>query len=167
MVWEWSLDFVFVYNIQLLKKLPFKDLFLLKYILNLISYFLDRTEGEIKQSTFCLNLAWLELLSNNLLLHLFWYYISLFHWLESNFWGINFHGSQKYSVLVCWTLEHKEVCILWTVSTSVKCKQNQRQITKWSVGNSILSHDLRRSLGQHRWLCNNPFPLSPVFSCRK
>ena len=30
---------------------------------------------------------------------------------------------------------------------------------------SILSHNLGRSLGHHRWICNNPFPSWPVFSC--
>ena len=30
---------------------------------------------------------------------------------------------------------------------------------------SILSHNLGRSLGHHRRICNNPFPICPVFSC--
>ena len=30
---------------------------------------------------------------------------------------------------------------------------------------SILSHNLGRSSGHHRWICNNPFPSWPVFSC--
>ena len=29
---------------------------------------------------------------------------------------------------------------------------------------SILSHNLERSLGHHRWVRNNPFPFRPVFS---
>ena len=30
---------------------------------------------------------------------------------------------------------------------------------------SILSHNLGRSSGHHRWIRNNPFPSCPVFSC--
>ena len=30
---------------------------------------------------------------------------------------------------------------------------------------SILSHNLGRSSGHHRWIRNNPFPSWPVFSC--
>ena len=30
---------------------------------------------------------------------------------------------------------------------------------------SILSHNLGRSSEHHRWICNNPFPSWPVFSC--
>ena len=30
---------------------------------------------------------------------------------------------------------------------------------------SILSHNLGRSSGHHRWICNNPFPSWPVLSC--
>ena len=30
---------------------------------------------------------------------------------------------------------------------------------------SILSHILARSSGHHRWICNNPFPSWPIFSC--
>ena len=35
----------------------------------------------------------------------------------------------------------------------------------WSYFYSILSHNLGRSSGHHRWIRNNPFPSWPVFSC--
>ena len=36
---------------------------------------------------------------------------------------------------------------------------------KVSLFYSILSHNLRRSSGQHRWICNDPFQPRHVFSC--
>ena len=38
-------------------------------------------------------------------------------------------------------------------------------IITWLPFYSILSHNLGRSSGHHRWICNNPFPSWPVFSC--
>ena len=45
-------------------------------------------------------------------------------------------------------------------------KNRPRYRQKWiMIFFSILSHNLGRSSGHHRWICNNSIPSWPVFSC--
>ena len=47
----------------------------------------------------------------------------------------------------------------------LKKKKDENLLHFFYLFYSILSHNLGRSSGHHRWICNNPFPSWPVFSC--
>ena len=53
-----------------------------------------------------------------------------------------------------WTMKYRSQWPTYILKSSIK-----------SLFYSILSHNLGRSSGHHRWICNNPFPSWPVFSC--
>ena len=117
-------------------------------------------KGQRRSLTFCSHKSPCTNLSINFEANIFKTFHEILH--ISNFYIWPGHKiGQGHPKVIIWTI----LVVLGYPMLHTKLRSHRSIGSGEDLFYSILSHNLGRSSGHHRWIRNNPFPSWPVFSC--